>query len=79
MTEAQMRADMLMARLIQRERALGGYATASRSCAEGHSTTRGRTNTWTNSPRFTGEHKDWPEWSFQFSLSIHGIRESQVD
>ena len=29
-------------------------------------------------PTFTGEHKDWPEWSFQFT-ALHGICEFQVD
>ena len=78
MTEAQMRADMLMARLIQRERAL--VDTRQQVAAVPKVTAPlVDTNTWTNSPTFTGEHKDWPEWSFQFSLSIHGIRESQVE
>ena len=48
MTDAQMAADMkaLMVRLVRTEQSLDGYSTASRSCGEGHSTTRGRSKDW---------------------------------
>ena len=34
------------------------------------------TRTIGQAPTFTGEHKDWPEWSFQFTVYM---KESQVD
>ena len=38
------------------------YATARRSCAQLLADTR----TIGKAPTFSGEHKDWPEWSLQF-------------
>ena len=46
MTDAQMRSDMeaLMTRLVANGESSGGHATASRSCTEGGSTSRGHEN-----------------------------------
>ena len=64
MTEAQMRADMLMARLIQTERV---WVDTRQQVAVVPKVTAPLVDARTigNSPRFTGEHKDWLEWSFQ--------------
>ena len=63
MTEAQMRADMeaLMARLIQTEQAL--MDTRQQLAFLPEVTAPLADNALT----FTGEHKHWPEWSFQFT------------
>ena len=82
MTEAQMRADMeaLMARLVQTERALMD-STTSRSCAEDHSTTRRHSNDWQSYHihTFIGEHKDWPEWSFQFTAYMGSANPKSIE
>ena len=66
MTEAQMGADMaaLMARLVQTESAL--LDTRQQIAAVPKSSPLVDTRTIGKAPTFTGEHKDWPEWSFQF-------------
>ena len=72
MAEAQMRADMevLRARLIQTEQALldtrhqvAGVPRAAAPLVD--------TRTIGKAPAFTGEHKDWPEWSLQFTATCN--------
>ena len=67
MAEAQMRADMeaLMARLVQTERAL--MDTRKVAAVPKVTAPLADTRTIGKAPTFTGEHKDWPEWSFQFT------------
>ena len=68
MTQAQMRADMeaLAARLIQTEQAL---LDTRQQLAAVPKVTAPLVDTRTigKAPTFTGEHKDWREWSFQFT------------
>ena len=60
------RADMeaLMARLVQTGRVL--LDTRQQIAAVPKSTPLVDTRTIGKALTFTGEHKDWPEWSFQF-------------
>ena len=66
MSEAQMRADMeaLMARLVRTEGAL--LDTRQQIAAVPKSSPLVDTRTIGRAPTFTGDHKDWPKWSFQF-------------
>ena len=68
MADDQIRSDMeaLMTPLVQTERALMDtrqhVAAAPKAAA-----LLVDTRTIGKDPTFTGEHKDWPEWSFQFT------------
>ena len=68
MTEAWMRAhiEALVARLVQTERPL---MDTRQQVAAVQKVTAPLADIRTNgtAPTFTGEHKDWPEWSFQFT------------
>ena len=71
MTNAQMRADIevLMTRLVQTERAL--LDTRQQVAAVPKVTALlVDTKTIGKALTFNGEHKDWPEWSFQFNSHI---------
>ena len=66
MTDAQTRSDMeaLMTRLVQTERAL--MDTRQQVAAVPKvAALLVDTRTIGKAPTFTGEHKDWPDWSFQ--------------
>ena len=68
MTDAQMRSDMeaLMTRVVHTERALMDtrqQVAAVPKVAAPLVDTR----TIGKAPTFTGEHKEWPEWSYQFT------------
>ena len=56
-----------MASLIQTEQALPDTRLSDLSCAKKHH------NRWIHDgkvPTFTGEQKDWPEWSFKFTVCV---------
>ena len=80
MTEAQMRADMeaLMARLVQTERAL---IDARQQVAAVPKVTAPLVDTRTigKAPTFTGEHKVWPEWSFQFTAYMGSANPMSIE
>ena len=88
MTEAQVGADMeaLMARLIQTEQAL--LDTRQQVAAVPKATAPlVDTRTIGKVLAFTGEHKDWPEWSCQFTAymgsgnpkSIEAVRSAAME
>ena len=68
MTDAQVRSDMeaLMTRLVQTERAL---MESRQQVAAGPKVAAPLVDTRTigKALSFTGEHNDWPEWSFRFT------------
>ena len=71
MAEAQLRADMeaLVARLVQTERVF--MDTRQQVAAVPKvSSPLVDTRTVGKAPTFTGEHKDWPEWSSQFTADM---------
>ena len=72
------RADMeaLMAPGANRE-GIVGYATANRNCTEVN--TLVDTRTIGKALTFTGEHKDWPEWSFQFLAYMGSVNPKSID
>ena len=74
-----MRSDMeaLMTRLVQAERALMDTRQQVAAAPKVIAPLVDR-RTIGKAPTFTGEPKDWPEWSFQFT-ALHGICEFQVD
>ena len=79
MTDAQMAADMeaLMVRLVRTEQALMDTrqqvaAVAKVTAPLVDARTIGK------APTFTGEHKDWSEWSFQFTAYM-GSANPRVD
>ena len=79
-TEAQMRADMeaLMARLIQTEQAL---MDTRQQVAVVPKVTVPLVDTRTigKAPTFTGEHKNWPEWSFQFTAYMGSANPKSIE
>ena len=80
MAEAQIRADMeaLMARLIQTERAL--VDTRLQGAAVPKATAPlVDTRTIGKAPTLTGEHKDWPEMSFQFTAFIGSSNPKSIE
>ena len=61
--------DALMTRLVQTERAL--LDTRQQIAAVPKvSAPLVDARTFGKAPTFTGEHKDWPEWSFQFTTHV---------
>ena len=37
------------------------------------------TRTISKAPTFTGEHKDWPEWSFQFTAYVGSANPKSIE
>ena len=79
MTDDQTRSDMaLMTRLVQIERALMDtrqqIAAAPKAAAP-----LVDTRTIGTAPTFTGEHKDWPEWSFQFTACMGSANHKSIE
>ena len=80
MTYGQMRSEMeaLMTRLVQTERALMDnrqqIAAAPKAAAS-----LVDTRTIGKAPTFTGEHKDWSEWSFQFTAHMGSANPKSVE
>ena len=76
MAEDPMRADMvaLMARVMQTEQALLDTRLVS---AGPNTAPLVVTRTVGAAPTFTGERKDWPEWSFQFTASTGSANSSE--
>ena len=70
MTDAQVRSDMetLMTRLVQQVAA--GPKVAAPLVD---------TRTIGKAPTFTGEHKDWPEWSFQFTAYMVSANPKSIE
>ena len=80
MAEAQMRADMeaLMALLVQTERAL--VETRQQVAAVPKATAQLLdTRTIGKAPTFIGEHKDWPERSFQFTVYMGSANPKSIE
>ena len=80
MTGAQVRSDMeaMMTRLVQTERAL---MDTRQQVAAGPKVAALLVNTSTSgkAPTFTGEHKDWPEWSFQFTAYMGSANPKSIE
>ena len=75
MAEAQMRADMktLMSRLIQADSSFAGYETAP------NATPLVDTRTTGMAPTFSGENKDWLEWSFEFTAHMESASAISIE
>ena len=80
MTGDQIRSDMeaLMTRLVQTERVLKDtrqqIAAAPKAAAPVVDT-----RTIGKAPPFTGEHQDWPEWSFQFNAYMGSANPRSIE
>ena len=80
MADDEIRSDMeaLMSRLVQIERALMDtrqqIAAAPKAAAP-----LVDTRTVGRAPTFTGEHKDWPEWSFQFTTYMGSANPKSIE
>ena len=79
-TDTQMRSDMeaLTTRLVQTERALMDtrqqVAAVPKVAAP-----LVETRTSGKAPTFTGGHKDWPEWSFQFTAYMESANPKSIE
>ena len=67
--------DALMARLVQRVL----LDTRQQLAVAPKSTPLVDTRTIGKAPTFTGEHKDWPEWSFQFVAYMGSANPKSID
>ena len=69
--------EALMTRLVQTERAL---METRQQVASGEKVAAPLVDTRTigKAPTFTGEHKDWPEWSIQFTAYMGSANPSRL-